>query len=152
MALAIYTQIMDALETAADAMATPTFRHNYDNINQHLFKSKTYPSLMIDFLEEEAQDPDNDVVDAYTGFVDVVFMATVDDAVSDVNQYLDEVLEDIKRLMEDEHNTLHGVGMLVADYRESERNYRLVKKRPGQIKIIFNIHYRVKRTNPAITT
>lgn len=152
MADPIYQGIEDALVAAADAMTTGTgYRYNYNNINQAVPASQTFPNLMIEFISQVGEDVDDNVVDSYTQNAVVRFVATVDNT-EEVNLSLDKVEEDLKRLMESSHPTLQAAGMLVADYIDSEKEYTLVRARPGKITVNFNIKYRVKRSDPALST
>ena len=153
MAETIYRSILTVLEDAADAMTTVSgFRFDYDDINEYKPADKTYPSLMIDLGEESADPPGEGLVNSYTMNADVIFSCTVDDTVANVDTYLFRCHEDILRMMEEEHLNSRNAGLIVADYLDYRIEYTNVRKRPGRIIMRFNLNYRLKRTDPALTT
>ena len=150
--MSIWTDIISTLETAIDAMTTPTFNYSYDNVNENRPASKTYPSVIVNFPEEIARDPDINMIDSYSVDTEVLFEVTVDDAVADTRLYMDNVLEDFKRLLEDEHDNLQLDGLVVGDLISADQKFSNVRQRPGTITIIFSMFYRVKRSDPSLTT
>lgn len=150
---AIYTDIIDSIITAIDGMTTGGgFRYNYDNVNEYDNDSMTYPNAKVLLPEEIARDAEGEVINSYTADSEITFEVTVDDTVSPVDKALDYVIEDFKRLMEQEHDDLQIEGMIVADYIDSRREYTHVRERPGKVFVLFNINYRVLKTNPSSTT
>jgi len=150
--MSVFRDIMDALETAVNGMTTPTFNSNWSNTNEWRPANRTYPACEITIPEEVAEDPDDSVIDSYSAKTDVIFKVTVDDTFSDVDVALDNALEDIKRLMEQEHADLQVEGMVYANSVGSTKQYTNTRKRPGIITITFNIFYRVRRSDPSVTT
>ena len=150
--MSVFDDIRTTLETAIDAMTTPTYNYNYDNVNEYRPANKTYPNVQLEFPEELGRDPDGEVIDAFSTDVNVSFKVMVDDTTADTVTALQNVLEDFKRLMEAEHASLQTDGMIVGDFIESTTQFTHVRARPGMITIIFKIFYRVRRSNPALTT
>lgn len=150
--MSVFDDIRTTLEAAIDAMTSPTYNYNYDNVNEYRPANKTYPNVLVEFPEELGRDPDGEVIDAFSTDVNVIFKVTVDDTTADTNTALENILEDFKRLMEVQHPTLQTDGMIVADFIESTKNFTHVRARPGMINIIFKVFYRVRRSNPSLTT
>lgn len=150
--MSIWTNIMNGLIAGVDSMTTPTFNSNYDNVNEYRPANKTYPSTVIEFPDEFYRGSLENVIDSYSGDVEVLFKTTVDDSTPDVDEAMDDVIEDFKRLLEDEHDALQILGMVVHELEETGREYTLIRKRPGIVTIKFNFFYRVRRSNPTVTT
>jgi len=150
--MAVWTDIADALRTAIDGMTTAGgYNYDYDNVDEYRPASKTYPNVQMIFPVEEARDPDENVVNSYSTDVTIAFKVTVDDT-DTVDDGIDNVIEDFKRLLEAEHGTLCTNGLLIGDYVNSDREYTHVRERPGIVIITFNFFYRVQRTDPSLTT
>lgn len=148
----ILTDILTALKTAINGMTTPTYNFNYANCDERRPANKTYPNVLLEYPEELSISEDEAPTDMYYAERDINFIVTVDNFSGDpVDTDLDKVLEDIKRLLEAEHNELNCQGLVVGDFQESSREYTHVRKRPGIITIVWNFKYRVRRSDPAIT-
>ena len=151
--MSIWTDIIDELVIVVDAMTTGGgFNSNYDNVNEYRPASKTYPSVMIDFPDETYRPSDQQVINSFSGDVEVIFIVTVDDSTANVDEALDDVIEDFKRLLEDEHTNLQTKGMTVEELEETSREYTHTRKRPGVVTKKFNFFYRVQRSDPNLTT
>jgi hypothetical protein len=152
MAAVVYTTLLAALRTAIDGMTTGGGYHfAYDNVDRYKHSTKTYPNVLVHLPGEENRDPDGEVVNAYTADSEVTFEVTVASSTSSVDTDLDKVVEDFKRLLEAQHATLQAAGLIVADYIREDREYTHVRARPGKVKIIFNLTYRVQKSNPSLT-
>lgn len=150
---AVWTDIITTLRTKIDAMTTGGgYNFDYDNVDEYRPASKTYPNVQIIFPEELARDPDDNVVNAYSTDIVITLRCTVDNTTTPTDTALDNVLEDMKRLLEAETTTLCNQGVLIGDYTESTREYTHVRARPGIINIMFNFFYRLQRTDPSLTT
>lgn len=150
---AVYTDIIDSLIAAINLMTVVGgFRFDYTRCNDYNHDTMTYPNVKVLLPEEIARDADGEVINSYTADSEITFEVTVDNTVLPVDKALDYVIEDFKRLLEDEHDDLQVEGMIVADYIDSRREYTHVRERPGRVFIVFNINYRVLKTNPSSTT
>ncbi len=149
--MAILTDIITELKAQIDAMATPTYNYDYDNVDERRPANKTYPNVFVEYPEEEALDRNLNVIDSYSVNREIDFIVTVDDSTTPVDTALDNVLEDFKRLLEAIHPDLQAKGMIVEDLIETAREYTHVRERPGMITITFNFFYRVRRSDPALT-
>lgn len=151
--MTIKNDITTAIDSAIDSMSTGTgYNFDYDDVNEYRPNNKTYPAVKTMYPTDEYLDPDEQVVDSYTSDLTAIFEVTVDDTVTNTRLYLSQVLEDFQRLLESEHPTLQAAGMIVADLLSDEREYFQVRKRPGKITMEWEIKYRVKRSDPSVTT
>jgi hypothetical protein len=149
----IYTDIIDALIAAINSMTVVGgFNNDYTRCNDYNHDTMTYPNVKVLLPEEVAREAEGEVINSYTADSEITFEVTVDNTVSPVDKALDQVVEDFKRLLEEEHADLQIEGMIVADYIDSQREYTHVRARPGKVSIIFNINYRVLKSNPSSTT
>ena len=149
----IYTDIINQLITAIESMTiVGGYNYDYSRVNDYNHDTMTYPAVKVLLPEEIARDADGEVINSYTADSEITFDVTVDNTVSPVDKAIDRVIEDFKRLLEADHDTLQTKGMIVADYIDSQREYTHVRARPGRVSIIFNINYRVLKTNPSSTT
>jgi len=149
--VSIWTDVIAALETAADGMTSAgIYNNDYDNINEYRPASKTYPSLEFTF-PDSVDSAHDEIADGIWLDSDVFIDVIVDNTVSDPDQALDEVLEDIKRMFETEHDTLQAAGMVEANIVSANRSYTNVRARPAKMRIIYKLSWRVKRSNPAVT-
>lgn len=149
----IYTDIINQIITAIGTMTVVGgYNYDYANVNEYNHDSMTYPNVKVLLPEEVARPADGEVVNSYTADSEITFLVTIDDTVSPVDKAIDRVIEDFKRLLEADHANLRDKGMIVADYIDSQREYTNVRARPGMVSIIFNINYRVLKTNPSSTT
>ena len=90
------------------------------------------------------------MVDSYSADLEAIFVVTVDDSANvDVN--LRKVLEDFQRQFESKHDTLQAKGWIVSDLESRKIEYTNIRKRPGIITMTWNIKFRVKRSDPAVT-
>ncbi len=149
--MAIWTDIISTLKTKIDAMVTPTFNFNYDNVDERRAANKTYPNVLIEYAEEIVREPLGNVVDSYSADREISFIIEVDDGTTPIDTALDNVLEDFKRLFEDIHADLQLDGLIVDTLLSSEREFTHVRKRPGKVTIISSYFYRVRRSDPALT-
>lgn len=150
--MTIKNDITTAIDTAIDAMSTGTgYKFDYDNVNEYKPGSKTYPNVKSTYAEEEYLDPDDQMVDSYTAELQAVFVVTVDNTVSPVDKALGQVLQDFKRLLEAEHANLQTKGQIVGDLISDEYSYTNIRKRPGSIRMEWELRYRVKRSDPSVT-
>jgi len=153
MATPVYTSILAALRTAIDGMTVVGgYNFGYDNVDRYKPSTMTYPNVKIRFPLQTNRDAAGEVVNAYTCDSQVAFEVSIASSSSSMDTDLDKVVEDFKRLMEANHPTLRTAGMIVADYLSEERQYTHVRARPAKVKIMFNLLYRVLKTNPASTT
>lgn len=150
--MSIFNAIRTTLETAIDAMTTPTFNFVYDNVNEYRPGSMTYPNVKVTFPEEIGREKEGEVINSYSTDVVVNFRVMVDATPSDPDEALEDVLEDFKRLMEDQHNDLQVQGMVQSDFIDSVKEFTNVRARPAFIDIKFNVFYRVQKTDPNLTT
>jgi len=151
--MAVWTDILTELKSGIDGMtAAGIYNYDYDNVDEYRPASKTYPSCMVTYAEEEARDDDESPIDSYNVDREVTFVVTVDDTVTPVDTYMDLVLEDFKRLLDFEHGDLNCQGLVVEKFLTSERIYTHVRARPGVITMTWNFNYRVRASNPAVTT
>ena len=150
--MSVFDDIRTTLETAIDAMTVVGgFNFDYDNVNEYRPASKSYPNVLVTFPDEIAREVDGNMIDSYSTDVIVNFDVTVNATPADTNTALENVLEDFKRLMGEQHNSLQTQGMIVAHFIDSVKRFTLVRARPGAIIINFNVFYRVRESNPAIT-
>lgn len=151
--MTIKNDITAEIDTLIDSMTTGGgYNFNYDNINQYKPGSRTYPFVTTVYPEDDFQDPDEQMVDSYTSFLRAIFTVTVDESVSPVALALSQVLEDFERLLEASHATLQTKGQIKGDLITNARNYTQVRKRPGFIEMEWRLDYRVKRSDPSVTT
>ena len=151
MANPIFNQITKSIETAVNSMTViGGFRYDYSRANDYNFKTRTFPNVLITFPEEIGEDND-EMVNSYTSTSEIFFDVVIDDSEPDSDLYLDGVIEDLKRLMENEHEDFQIVGLCVADFLGTSREYTNVRQRPAKAKIVFDIKYRIKRSNPSNT-
>jgi len=151
--MTIKHDITSEIDSLIDSMTTGGgYNFDYDNINEYKPGNKTYPAVKTVYPEDDFQDPDEQVVDSYTSFLQALFTVTVDDTVSPVDLALSQVLEDFQRLLEAGHATLQTKGWIKGDLIENSREYTQIRKRPGSIEMEWTIHYRVKRSDPSVTT
>jgi len=147
----IKNDITTAIDTAIDSMTTPTFNFNYGPVNVFKPASKTYPNVKTEYDDDEFDNPDNQVVNSYTSTLTAIFTIVVDDTTTPARTALSNVLEDFQRLLEDEHGDLQAAGMLNHDLTTSIRDFSNIRKRPGKITMEWEIRYRIKRSDPALT-
>lgn len=147
----VFTDIITTLEAKIDAMTTPTYNFNYDNVNEYKPANKTYPNVKIHFPDED-KNPDAEIIDGYWSDVPIEFEVMVDDTESVVRTAIDKVIEDFKRLFQEEFFTLQCTGLLNGDFDSAEREYTHVRQRPAIVTMTFNFEYRVKRSDPSLTT
>ena len=151
--MTIKYDITSAIDTAIDGMTTGGgYNFNYDNVNEYRQQSKTYPNVKSVYDETEYEDPDDQMVDSYTGYIRGTFTVEVDDSVSPVDKALAQVLQDFKRLLEAQHANLQTKGQIVGDLLSDENFYTNIRKRPGRIVMEWRLMYRVKRSDPSVTT
>lgn len=151
--MTIYNDLVTALETAVDGMTTAGgYNYDYDNVNEQKPANKTYPNVILHVGTEEARDPEGEVINAYSLDAPVMFEVMVDTTVSSVREALQQVIEDFQRLFEDQDNTLRCLGLTIGDYGGSQKEYTHVRARPGKVTIQYEIFYRLKRTDPSLTT
>ena len=149
----IYTDIINSLIDGINSMTVVGgFNYDYTRCNDYNHDTMTYPNVKLFDPEEIAQDAENEVINSYTAESEITFKVTVDNIVSPVDKALDRVIEDFKRLLEEDHDDLQIEGMIVADYIDSKKEYTHVRARPGKVNIVFNIRYRVLKSNPSSTT
>jgi len=150
--MAIYTNIITELAAAIDGMTKAGgYNYNYGATDVFNPASRVYPQVFIRFPEEVGREVDGETVNSYTADSEIEFEVIIDDTETFPDTMMDKVVEDFKRLLEADHDTLQTKGMIVADYIDNVREYTNVRERPGKVKITFNIAYRVKRTNPSVT-
>ena len=151
--MTIKNDITTRIDTAIGAMSTGGgYNFNYSNVNEYRPNSKTYPAVKTMYPEDSFLDPDEQTVDSYTSDLTAIFEVTVDDTIANTRLYLSQVLEDFQRLLEADHDNLQDEGMIVADLLNDERQYFQVRKRPGKLIMEWEIKYRVKRSDPSLTT
>ena len=150
--MTIENDITTEIDAQIDAMTVAGgFNFDYDNINEYRPGSKTYPNVKSDYKNIEYTDPEEQVVDSYTGNLEAIFVVMVDDSVN-VDLALTQVLEDFQRQLEGKHDLLQTKGFIKSDLLEREIEYTNIRKRPGMITQTWRIFFRVKRSNPASTT
>ena len=149
--MTIKNDVTTAIDTAIDTMTTPTYNFSYGPVNVFKPASKTYPNVKTSYDTDEFDDPDNQVVDSYTSSLTATFTIVVDDTTAPARTALSDVLEDFQRLLESEHSSLQTDGMIKADLINSVREYSNIRKRPGKITMEWEIRYRIKRSDPALT-
>ena len=150
--MAIYTDIIGELATAIDGMTIAGgYNYNYGPADVFDPASRVYPQVFIRFPEEVGREPEEEVVNQYVADSEVEFEVIIDDTESTADEMMDNVVEDFKRLLEADHDTLQTKGLIVADYLDNVREYTHVRERPGKVTITFNLNYRVKRSNPSVT-
>ena len=150
--MTIKYDITSAIDTAIDAMSTGTgYNFDYDNVNEYRQQDKTYPNVKSIYAETEYLDPDDQMVDSYTGQLQAKFIVEVDNTVSPVDNALAQVLQDFKRLLEAQHANLQTKGQIVGDLLSDENFYTNIRKRPGRIEMDWQLLYRVKRSDPSVT-
>lgn len=150
--MAIYTNIINQLATAIDGMSVAGgYNYNYGPTDVFNPASRVYPQVFIRFPEEVGREVENEVINTYTADSEVEFEVIIDDTETYPDTMMDKIVEDFKRLLEADHDTLQTKGMIVADYLSNTREYTNVRERPGKVKILFNINYRVSKTNPSVT-
>lgn len=149
--MTVFTDIMTTLIAAVGSMTTGGgFNYNYTNVDEYKVQNRTYPNVQIIYPEELARDVIVNMIDSYSTDVDIMFRTMVDDSVANVDEALNKVQEDLKRLLEQQHATLQTKGMITGDYLDSIREYTNIRKRPGIITPKFNIYYRIRRSDPSI--
>ena len=150
--MSVLTDIITTLKSKVDGMTiVGGYNYDYDNVDERRPGSKTYPNVLIEYPDELERDVNINVIDSYSSDRQMNFIVTVDDGTSPIDTALDNVLEDFKRLLEAEHDNLQLDGLVVGDLLESNRAYTHVRERPGQITILFNFFYRVRRSDPSLT-
>ena len=151
--MTIKNDITTEIDSQIDAMTTVGgYNFNYNNVNEYKPGSKTYPAVKTEYTPDDFLDPDEQMVDSYTSYLVARFQVYVDNTVSPVDLALSRVLEDFERMMEAAHPTLQTKGMIVADLIENNRFYTQIRKRPGYIEMEWSVRYRVKRSDPSVTT
>lgn len=152
--MTIKNDITTEIDAQIGAMSTGTgFNFNYDDVNEFKPGDKTYPNVKTEYFEDEYEDPDDQMVDSYTSDITAFFIIVVDNVVeTNTRLALSKVLEDFQRVMESGHPTLQTKGWIFANIIKSERFFTNVVARPGRIEMEWQIRYRVKRSNPAVTT
>ncbi len=151
--MTIKNDITAAIDAAIDSMTVAGgYNFDYDNVNEYKPGSKTYPNAKTVYPVDSYLDPDEQMVDSYTSDLSAFFTVTVDDSVSPVDLALSQVLEDFQKLLEAKHAILQGKGSIVGDLLNNERNYTNIRKRPGFIEMEWQFKYRVKRSDPSVTT
>ena len=149
--MTVENDITTEIDVVIDAMTVAWgFNFDYDNINEYRSSSKTYPNVKSDYKDIEYEDPEDQMVDSYSADLEAIFVVTVDDSANvDVN--LRKVLEDFQRQFESKHDTLQAKGWIVSDLESRKIEYTNIRKRPGIITMTWNIKFRVKRSDPAVT-
>ena len=149
--MTVENDITTEIDVVIDAMTVAGgFNFDYDNINEYRPSSKTYPNVKSDYNDIEYEDPDDQMVDSYSGNLEAIFVTTIDDSVN-VYLGLTQVLEDFQKQFEGKHEILQGKGMIVGDLSSRQIAYTNIRKRPGIITMPWNIFFRVKRSDPAVT-
>ncbi len=141
------------IDSKIDAMSIGTgFNFDYDNINEFKPNSKTYPNVKSDYTEEDFLDPDEQMVDSYSANLTAKFIVTVDNVTeTDTRLALSKVLQDFQRVLEAGHADLQDKGWIKADLISDQRFFTNIVARPGRIEMEWEIHYRVKRSEPSET-
>lgn len=151
--MTIKHDVTSEIDTFIDGMVTGGgFSFNYDNVNEHRPGSKTYPNVISSYEEEEFLDPDDQMVDSYTGLLSAKFRVTVDESVSPPRLALSQVLQDFQKLLEDKHDLLQTEGWIKGELISDTEIFTNVRKRPGVLEMEWGIEYRVKRSDPTTTT
>ena len=149
--MTIANDITAYLDTAIDAMTVAGgYNYAYDNVNEYDPSARTYPSVMSSYADESAEAVSENMIGYYTSMLGCAWDITVDDT-DPVDEYLDKVLEDFKRLIIDIHDTLQSNGMIWERPVSYEKIYTLKTKRPGKIEIRWGLKYRVLQSNPSST-
>ena len=143
--------ITSAIDTAIATMTSPTYNHNYTDVNEYRVQDKSYPAVKTTYKQEDYLDPDEQMVDSYTAELIAVIEVTVDNTVTSPQDAISRVVEDFQRLFESIHPTLCAAGWIKADLLKDEREYSQIRKRPGKVTMEWEVMYRVKRSNPAVT-
>lgn len=147
--MAILNDIVTSLKTELENVSGAPYNYIYSNVNERKPSLKTFPHVVIEANEESSiGTPEQIVVNSYHVVVDVKFLCTIDDTVSDVRLYLNNVSDDIKRFMEDEHDNLNSQGMILANYVNGSYTYTNKPKLPAIAELNFIVQYRAKRTAP----
>ena len=130
-------------------MATASdYNYDYADVNEYKPDDKSYPNVKSNYMVAEAQEVI--VANKYTANLNAEFKVTVDNT-ADVDVQLDKVVEDFKRLFDDQHETLQTKGMIYSRYIGKEKTYSLNKYRPGSVLIRWLIRYRVDMDDPSST-
>ena len=150
--MSIKYDITSEIDTQIDAITiVGGYNSDYDNVNEHRPANKTFPNALSTYLDEEFLDPDEQVVNSYSGFLTARFKIAVDDTISPPRLALSNVLEDFERLFEAMHADLQGKGQIVSELMEDTESFTNKRQRPGMIDLEFRIFYRVKRSDPSST-
>lgn len=137
------------IDTSIAGMTTASdYNYDYADVNEYKPDDKTYPNVKSNYMVAEAQEVI--VANKYTANLNAEFMVTVDNS-ADVDVQLDKVVEDFKRLFDDQHSNLQTNGMIWERYIGKEKTYRLNKYRPGSVLIRWLIRYRVDMDDPSST-
>jgi len=150
--MSIVNDITGYIDTAIATMATAGgFNFDYSNVNEFKPHDMTYPNVKTTYLEEDADAVEGNIANKYTSFLLAMFVVTVDNTTTPVDTALDNVLEDFKKLINDEFTTLQTNGLIKERHVRSDKFYSLVTKRPGRIEIQWELHYRVSMSDPTTT-
>lgn len=150
--MALPTNIRSVIEAGVDAMATPTYHFNYGLVNLHDPAAWPVGSPQV-FLEEGGFEPVRGpgVVGKWTNVTAIAFRAVVPAGAGSIDEEMDKVDDDIKRLMAALEEPLRVAGAYIAIYSGTVQLYRLVRARPGQVTVRFSLTWRQSRVNPAST-
>lgn len=149
--MSIVNDITGYIDTAIGTMTTAGgFNFDYTNVNEFKPADATYPNVKTTYLEDDASDIEGNMANKYTSELTAFFNVTVDDT-GTVDDALDNVLEDFKKLINDEFSTLQTKGLIREQIIRSDKYYSLVTKRPGRIEIQWMLFYRVSQSDPTST-
>lgn len=150
--MSVLNDITGYIDTAIGTMTTSGgFNFDYTNVNEFKPADATYPNVKTVYIEEDADSVEGNLANKYTSLLGASFNVTVDDETTPVDVALDNVLEDFKKLINDEFATLQTKGLIKERFIGSEKFYLLTTKRPGRIEIQWQLHYRVSMDDPSST-
>lgn len=148
--MALPTDIREVIENGVLSMATPSFNYNYGPVDVR--DAAEWPAAAPQiFLDAEAADAvsGRQAVGKITQVTQLTFRALVPANSGRIDTDLDNCEEDIKRLMAVLETALSTAGAYIITFLSSTRNYRLVRARPGELRVRYQLTWRQSRMNPA---
>jgi hypothetical protein len=124
------------------------FDYSSSNINVYKPDDRSYPQIWSTYTIDEAEEII--MSNKYTSTINALFTCVVDNS-ADVDLLMSKVVEDIKRMFDDQHTTLQTKGMIREEQSNVQEEYLLNKLRPGRVLLNWNIRYRVSMDNPSST-
>ena len=150
----IFTSLISAIETAIGTMAPGTgYNFDYGTIDDFYTSSRTFPSVLVSFTEENDIDEDSGLVDKIALSTPIMFTVQFSSTQTTTSRddAIDKAIDDFKRMFSVNLTTLQAAGLIRYAYTSAQRRYTLVTARPCEVDIRFILHWRQSRSTPSST-